>query len=201
MDKHEGFFVATFTAFLVLATAFLWRSTNALWKATKTAAEKQSLDTQIIQRAYLTARIGGIDIGTNGQVIGQVTIVNTGHLPDGLFDVVIGPYDFAILCTVTERVLSKGAATDVGKRVSGYFNRCRTLNQEARIVVAHGSWTLDGARHVSRNKLKADIHFEKPDDLRKQASEARKLMRELFSLGATHGQANRSAKPTASGGA
>jgi hypothetical protein len=122
-------------------------------------------------------------------------------LQDGLFDIIIGPYDFAILCTVTERVLTEGAAADVARRVSDYFNRCRALNQQARIIVAHGSWTLAGARHVSRNKLQAAFHFEKPEDLREQASAAKKLMRELFSLGATHRQANRSTTPTSSGAA
>jgi hypothetical protein len=107
-------------------------------------------------------------------------------LEDGLFDIIIGPYDFAMLCTVTENVLRKGAAADVAKRVKDYFNRCRTLNQKARLIVAHGSWTLDGARHVSRNTLQAAIHFKRPEDLRKQANAAKKLMRDLFSLGATH---------------
>jgi hypothetical protein len=108
------------------------------------------------------------------------------NLEDGLFDIIIGPYDFAMLCTVTERVLSKGAGSDVTKRIKNYFNRCKKLNQEARIIVAHGNWTLDGARHVSRSTLQANIHFEKPEELRRQADEARKLMRELFTLGATH---------------
>ena len=33
MDRHEGFFVGSFTFALFLATWFLWRSTNKLWKA------------------------------------------------------------------------------------------------------------------------------------------------------------------------
>ena len=105
-------------------------------------------------------------------------------LGDGLFDIIIGPYDFAMLCTVTENVLRKDAAADVAKRVTDYFNRCRKLNQQTRIIVAHGSWTLDGVRHVSRNTLEADFHFKKPEDLRKQADAAKKLMYDLFSLGA-----------------
>ena len=108
------------------------------------------------------------------------------ELEDDLFDTVIGPYDFAMLCKVTSQVLGKGAKPDVSKRITAYFNRCHDLNQKARLVVAHGSWTLDGARHLSRNTLKAGFHFEKPEQLRKQADTARQLMRDLFNLGATH---------------
>ena len=108
------------------------------------------------------------------------------QLKSELFDIIIGPYDFAMLCTVTQKVLCAGAPLDVADRIKKYFNRCRKLNQEARIVVAHGSWTLDGARHVSRNTLQADTHFQKPSDLRRQAQEAKQLMRDLFALGAIH---------------
>ena len=104
-------------------------------------------------------------------------------LEDGLFNIIIGPYDFAMLCTVTELVLSKGAGSHVTKRIKNYFNRCKKLNQEARIIVAHGTWTLDGARHVSRSTLQANIHFKQPEELRRRADEARKLMGDLFSLG------------------
>jgi hypothetical protein len=108
------------------------------------------------------------------------------NLEDSLFDIIIGPYEFAVLCTVTEKVLSKGAAPAVLKNIKTYFNKCRGLNSDVRLVVAHGSWTTDGARHVARGTLEARIHFEKPAELRKQATTARQLMAELFSLGATH---------------
>jgi len=107
-------------------------------------------------------------------------------LTDDLFDIVIGPYDFAVLCTVTERTLCLGASKDVQTRIQKYFNECKGLNQQARLVVAHGSWTTGGARHVSRGTLKASTHFQKPAELRKQTAKARKLMGDLFALGATH---------------
>src|SRR6516225_890723 len=88
------------------------------------------------------------------------------NLEDGLFDIIIAPYDFAMLCTVTERVLSEGAGPDATKQIKKYFDLCKKINQEARIIVAHGNWTLDGARHVSRSTLQANIHFEKPQELR-----------------------------------
>ena len=103
-------------------------------------------------------------------------------LKDEMFDIVIGPYDFAMLCKVTEQVLCKDVNPILAKRVTAYFKRCHNLNQQARLIVAHGSWTLDGARHVSRNTLKAGFHFERPDELKKQADAAQQLMRDLFSL-------------------
>lgn len=108
------------------------------------------------------------------------------NLEEQLFDIVIGPYDFAMLCKVTEETLNIGAAPEVKARIKAYFSRCHSLNQKARLIVAHGGWTLDGARHVSRNSLKPSFHFEKPSQVRKQGDEARKLMRDLFVLGATH---------------
>lgn len=107
------------------------------------------------------------------------------QLEDGLFDIVIGPYDYAMLCKVTEEVLCKDAAPEAAKRIRDYFSRCQRLNQQARLIVAHASWTLDGARHVSRNSLKAGFHFQKPQELRNQGDTARRLMSELITLDAS----------------
>jgi len=98
------------------------------------------------------------------------------QLDEDLFDIIIGPYDFAMLCTVTEQTLMRGASAEVKKAIKKYFDQCRALNQQARIIVAHGSWTYAGARHVSRNTLKANRYFAKPEELRKQADIARRLM-------------------------
>jgi hypothetical protein len=114
------------------------------------------------------------------------------ELDDQLFDIVIGPYDFAMLCTVTEKTLGKGNPAQV-KEIEKYFNQCRKLNQETRVTVAHGSWTTGGARQISRNTLEAKLHFADlanaagPADIRKlrqETTKAKTLMRQLFQLGA-----------------
>jgi hypothetical protein len=102
------------------------------------------------------------------------------NLPEDLFDIIIGPYDFAMLCTVTERTLMRDASKSDQTKIKKYFNDCRKLNQEARVVVAHGSWTFEGARHVSRNTLTAKHHFAKAADLDKQAKETKRLMAVLY---------------------
>jgi hypothetical protein len=101
-------------------------------------------------------------------------------LPQDLFDIIIGPYDFAMLCTVTERTLMRDASKPDQARIRKYFNDCRKLNQEARVIVAHGSWTFEGARHVSRSTLTAKHYFAKAADLDKQATETKRLMAILY---------------------
>jgi hypothetical protein len=101
-------------------------------------------------------------------------------LPEDLFDIIIGPYDFAMLCTVTEHTLIREASKPDQGRIKKYFSDCRKLNQEARVVVAHGSWTFEGARHVSRNTLRAKHYFAKAADLNKQAKETKRLMGILY---------------------
>ena len=104
---------------------------------------------------------------------------------DRLFEIVNGPYDFAMLCTVTRETLSLGA-DNTTERIRDYFSECHKLNHEARVIIAHGSWTLDGALHISRNSLKATFHFGKPGQIKKYTTDAKRLMRELFTLGAIH---------------
>lgn len=108
------------------------------------------------------------------------------RLDDRFFEIIIGPYDFAMLCTVTRETLLRDADDIVKKRIHDYFGRCHKLNQEARLIIAHGSWTLDGALHISRNSLTGRFHFQKPTQIRKYTNDAKRLMRELFALGATH---------------
>ena len=108
------------------------------------------------------------------------------QLDNQFFTIVIGPYDFAMLCTVTRETLSVGADGATKKRIHSYFGQCQRLNQNARLIIAHGSWTLDGAHHISRSSLKSTLHFQSPPQIKKHTIEAKRLMRELFALGATH---------------
>ena len=51
-------------------------------------------------------------------------------MDDSLFDIVIGPYDFAILCTITQKVLVNRYPAD--EKAIVLFKRCHALNTEAR---------------------------------------------------------------------
>lgn len=93
-------------------------------------------------------------------------------LPESLFEVVIGPYDFAILCNVTREALLRTRTDLDAEKIKRLFNRCHALNQKARIIVAHGTWFPEGggATHVSKSSLKSTSHFEDIDDLREQST-------------------------------
>src|SRR3984893_6770893 len=107
------------------------------------------------------------------------TLASYLKLRDDQFDVVVGPYDFAMLCTVAEKTIKLDFDEEFHPALKSFFNRCRKLNQEVRLVVAHGSWTAGGARYASRQSLEAKMHFEKPENLAKSAAEAVKLMDEF----------------------
>jgi hypothetical protein len=105
-------------------------------------------------------------------------------LRDDQFDVIVGPYDFAMLCTVVEKTIKLDFDPEYHPALKSFFNKCRKLNQEVRVVVAHGSWSVEGARYASRHSLEAKMHFEKPEKLFRAAAEAKRLMDEFGQLGA-----------------
>ncbi len=105
-------------------------------------------------------------------------------LRDGQFDAVVGPYDFAMLCTVAEKTIKLDFDAEYHPALKSFFNKCRKLNQEVRVVVAHGSWSIEGARYASRQSLEAKMHFEKPEKLLKAMADAKRLMDEFGQLGA-----------------
>lgn len=98
-----------------------------------------------------------------------------------LFDTIAAAYDFAMLCTVTEKAMNRRPDAEAQKRVKKAFDRCRRLNQ-LRVIIAHGSWTFSGALHVSRQKLEAQWHFESLQDIQKAGDTACELMEEIFDL-------------------
>jgi hypothetical protein len=86
-------------------------------------------------------------------------------------------------------LLSLGASDIVKKRIKAYFGECQKLNQTARLIVAHGTWSLEGgARHVSRTSLQAKYYFTTPGELDKQTTQAKALFPKLFRLGVADGQ-------------
>jgi hypothetical protein len=107
-------------------------------------------------------------------------------LESELFDIVIAPYDFAMLCTVLSETLKLGAPKSVQSKINKFFDECRGLNSQARVIIAHGSWTLDGARHVNRQKLQAGVHFKDPKEIKEQTAKAQRLMHGITQLGAVH---------------
>lgn len=106
----------------------------------------------------------------------KARLANALDLDEGMFDIIIGPYDFAMLCTVTRQTLMRTAPETAKKRIKSFFDNCHKLNQKARLIVAHGTWTHAGVRHVSRSTLQANVHFAQIEDLEAYGREARRLM-------------------------
>jgi hypothetical protein len=80
-EHMPDWFVAIFTGLLTLVTLLLVRSTNRLWSETRSAAAEQSVETKVLQRAYLNVLARGIETTRAGAVVGQVSIRNAGNLP------------------------------------------------------------------------------------------------------------------------
>jgi len=99
-------------------------------------------------------------------------------LKDDLAEVVVGSYDIATLCNVTKEVLLRSRTDLDAEKVSRLFARCHSLNQKARIVVAHGTWFPEGrgASHFSKNTFKSSSHFQDLGELQRQIAEAQHLM-------------------------
>jgi hypothetical protein len=98
------------------------------------------------------------------------------------FDIVIGPYDFRILCAVTMRVscIRFPERTDELKKL---FNECQTLNDK-RVHIAHGVWTEGeegfSLRFFNRQRLEADFVDYSADDLNRLAEKAQDLMQRVL---------------------
>ena len=103
-------------------------------------------------------------------------------LEQKLFDFVVAPYDFTVLCTVASKVLTH-RHPDGEADFRKVFNECRRLNDE-RVRIAHGTWThgAEGfsARHTARQTLDAKFFYEKPDVLVELTQTAERLMRDVI---------------------
>jgi hypothetical protein len=60
VDAHDKSIVAAFIVILALSTVLLWITTLQLWKSSDRAGTQQIRDTEILQRAYITAYPLGI---------------------------------------------------------------------------------------------------------------------------------------------
>ena len=98
------------------------------------------------------------------------------------FDIVTGPYDFVMLCNVTEKAsIVKYPAKEAD--IEKVFKECRKLN-DSRVLVAHAMWTDDfdglSARSFSRTSLKTQTHEFKKDELERLSAKAQELMQRVI---------------------
>jgi hypothetical protein len=100
------------------------------------------------------------------------------------FNAVIGPYDFAMLCTVTTTIFKQEFPGKKGE-IEKVFKQCRALNDH-RVHIAHGFWTYESgrlaARHQSRHSLKQAFYYQNPEELERVNETAHQLMLEVLTL-------------------
>jgi hypothetical protein len=80
-------------------------------------------------------------------------------------------HDFAMLCTIALKVLSRGKDKNQVSKLEDLIKRCRKLNDE-RISIVHGWWFVGGTPgsliHSSRHQLKLNRYFKDVEDVVKQ---------------------------------
>ncbi len=100
---------------------------------------------------------------------------------DAQFDIVVSPYDFGTLCSVTKAIFMRAMRCDETdrKEIESIMNACMALNSEERVPIAHGTWFIDasglGARHVPRTRLETTIKFSRIADIDAAAQKAATL--------------------------
>lgn len=108
-------------------------------------------------------------------------------LDEEFFDIVIGPYDFRMLCAVTSRV-SCIRYPEKAEAIKKLYNEIQGFNTE-RVNIAHGTWTdgLEGfsLRVFNRQKLDASYKDYTAADLLALGQKAQSLMQRVMGF---HGQ-------------
>jgi hypothetical protein len=104
------------------------------------------------------------------------------ELNDEQFDIVTSPYDFRMLCKVTEEII-KNKYPEKTKNCENFFKSCLAINDE-RVRIAHGLWCGfgDSVRHVSRGTLKAKHYYENSEDLPKLINTVQILIQKILSI-------------------
>lgn len=122
------------------------RKTENAPEHTLTATAKPTRD---IAAAHELATEQAIGFQMIGQFVSEFSqldltirflLANRLGLPEGYFDIVTAPYDFLMLCNVTQVLLCK-QSPDKKEAIKKLFDDCRKLNDD-RVHVAHGMWTL-----------------------------------------------------------
>jgi hypothetical protein len=110
-------------------------------------------------------------------VIGDAAQVSAIH-----FDQIMS-HDFAMLCTIGQKVLSREFDKDNNAKLDTMIRRCRELNNH-RVRIVHGLWKIDsksGAlEHVSRQKLVVTKHYVNPVELADLADQANSCVNDVM---------------------
>ncbi len=175
-----GAFLATSMLFFAMLCADYWNGhwMNIAYEKADVDAEDQMKDGQRNERLYTAI---GRFVFWFSKLEGMLKADLAGLLDlDGKYlDSVVSAFDFASLCNTMKAMRLSRAPKNRRKNVEKFFSRCMSIN-ESRVRVAHGDWTLNGARIVSRNSKAAAIYFAKPEELDELSKECETLTLRYF---------------------
>jgi hypothetical protein len=107
------------------------------------------------------------------------------HLSQEDTDVIL-THDFAMLCTIAQKILTRGKDKEQVAKIKSVIVRCRALN-DARVRIAHGYWRVGHPMakliHSSRQKLEPVAHFRDVDEIVALVDEAGQLGLLFFDIG------------------
>jgi hypothetical protein len=98
-------------------------------------------------------------------------------------------HDFAMLCTIAQKVLPIGMDDAAEKYLKPIIKKMRDLNDH-RVRIVHGWWIIGGRvsslHHVSRGQLTSTTHYQTPGEIAALADKALDLDLELREWHRTH---------------
>jgi hypothetical protein len=104
------------------------------------------------------------------------------NLPEEYFDQVLS-HDFAMLCTMAQSVLCRGADENRTAQLKTLISRCRKLNDH-RVRIVHGWWHIGhrsgSLQHVSRQRLESSKYYMDAREIAGLADEANNLSIDLW---------------------
>jgi hypothetical protein len=101
------------------------------------------------------------------------------NIQNELSTILIGPYDFSMLCTVLERTLLKKKPAKEHDDINKFFKRCRAVN-DVRVKIVHGSWSIWSVTHMSRQTLEEKQYPMPPAEIHKETLKIMELTKEAF---------------------
>lgn len=100
---------------------------------------------------------------SNLEMVLKLWVAETVNLPSEFRERIM-THDFAMLCNIAQTVLPEDMKDGADKALKPIIGRFYELNAH-RVRIAHGWWLglgTQGVSHVSRQKLRSEMHYRDP---------------------------------------
>ncbi|MEZ5822313.1 MAG: hypothetical protein R3D82_16065 [Xanthobacteraceae bacterium] len=97
---------------------------------------------------------------SNLEMVLKLWVAETVNLSSEFHDQIM-THDFAMLCNIAQTVLPQDMKEGAGQALKPIIGRFHEMNTH-RVRIAHGWWLFgtSGVRHVTRQKLRSEIHYD-----------------------------------------